>query len=110
MSDIDAEDLEVMDEVPQSVLMEYLRLQNRAAFLKDSIRASLERGARVEKGDITAKLQTSKRRTPKWKEELQKIVGADRIKEITASTPEVEVTALKIDVKKNAIISKEELT
>jgi hypothetical protein len=103
-------DLEIMDEIPQSVLMEYLRLQNRFAFIKESIKASLERGARVERGDITAKIQRSSRRSPKWKEELQKIVGADKIKEITEMSPAVQIVALKIDVDKNAVISREELT
>ena len=100
----------VMEEVSQSVLMEYLRLQNRLAFIKESIKVSLEHGARVEKGDITAKLRKSMRRSPKWKEELQKIVGADKIAAITETYPEVEIVALNVDVNKNAVISQEDLT
>lgn len=106
----DGLEIEKFDVVPQSVLMEYLRLQNRSAFLKESIRASLEAGAKVEPGDITAKLSKSMRGTPKWKEELQKIVGADKIKEIMDSTEKTEVVSLKVDVKKNAVIGKADLT
>lgn len=110
MADQNDLDLEIMDEIPQSVLIEYLRLQNRLAFLKDSIRASLERGAIVEKGDVTAKIQVSSRRSPKWKDELQKIVGVDKIKEITEATPASEVVSLKVDVNKQAIVQKGELS
>lgn len=103
-------DLEMMEEVPQSVLMEYLRLQNRLEFIRESIKLSLEHGARVERGDISAKLRRSMRRSPKWKEELQKIVGADKVKAITETYPEVEIVALNVDVNKNAVISREDLT
>jgi hypothetical protein len=95
---------ETVEVVSQEMLIEYLQLQNRVAGLKETIKASLEKGASVERGDITAKLQTSKRRSPKWKDELKKIVGADKIKEITEATPEIEIVALKVDVKKQAMM------
>lgn len=110
MAKIDEEDLEIMEIVPQSVLTEYFRLQNRFDFLKQSIRASLEKGAAVEPGDITAKLVTSVRRSPAWKKVVTDLLGKDKVEQIIADTPESEVTSLKVDVKKQAMVKKDELT
>lgn len=110
MAKIDPDDLEVMEQVPQSVLVEYLRLQNRLEFVKASVRASLEQGATVEKGDVTAKLIMSKRQSPKWKEVVAELLGKDKVAEIVAETPVTEVTSLKIDVKKQAMVKKDDLT
>jgi hypothetical protein len=110
MAKIDADELEIMEVVPQSFLVEYLRLQNRIEFLKASIRTSLEQGATVEKGDVTAKLVTSSRQSPKWKEVLTDLLGKDKVAEIVAGTPKTEVTSLKVEVKKQAMIKKDELT
>ena len=110
MATIDAEDLEIMDVVPQSVLVEYFRLQNRLDFLKQSIRASLDQGASVERGDITAKLVSSTRQSPAWKEVVTELLGADRAAKIIAETPKTKVVSLKIDVKKQAMIRRDDLT
>lgn len=107
---MDIDDPEIMDPVPQSVLIECLRLQSRYEFIRASIRASLERGAQVERGDVTAKLVTSTRQTPNWKSVVEGVIGKDKMREIIASTPPTEVTSLKIDVKKQALIKKADLT
>lgn len=110
MAKIDADDLEIMEVIPQSFLVEYLRLQNRIEFLKASIRASLEQNATVEKGDVTAKLVTSMRQSPKWKEVVEELLGKDKVSEIIAGTPKTEVTSLKVEIKKQAMIKRDELT
>jgi hypothetical protein len=110
MAKIEEEDLEIFDEVPQSVLVEYFRLQNRLDWLKQSIKTSLEKGATVERGDITAKLQKSMRRSPNWKTFLAEIVGDAKIAEITEATPATETVSLKVDIKKQAMIKKDDLT
>lgn len=109
MTTIDEEDLEIMEVVPQSVLIEYFRLQNRFDFLKQSIRASLERGADVERGDITAKLTKSMRQTPAWKKIAAEVLGAEKVAAIIESTPKTEIISLKVDVKKQAMVKKDEL-
>jgi len=110
MAKIDVEDLEIMEIVPQSVLIEYFRLQNRLDFLKQSIRASLEQGADVERGDITAKLTTSVRQSPAWKKIAADAIGAEKVAEIIAETPKTEVISLKVNVKKQAMVKKADLT
>lgn len=110
MAKIEDDDLEIMEVIPQSVLTEYFRLQNRFDFLKQSIRASLEKGADVEPGDITAQLITSVRRSPAWKKVVTELLGKDKVEEIIAATPESEVVSLKVDVKKQAMLKKDELT
>lgn len=106
---IPEDELDIVSEVPQSMLEEYLRLQNRLAFMKESIKASLEKGASVERGDLSAKLKKSQRRSPKWKEEMQKVVGSAGVKAILDATPATEVVSLTVDVDKNAIVEKEDL-
>ena len=78
--------------------------------MKQSIRISLEKGATVEKGDCTAKLVTSTRRSPAWKEIVEKELGAERVAEIMAKTEPTEVVSLKVDVKKQAMIKRADLT
>lgn len=109
MAKIPDDELEVFETVPQSVLKEALRLQNRYEFIRASIRKSMENGASVEDGDITAKLVTSMRGTPPWQAELEKIVGAAKIQEIKDATPKSPSVSLKIDVKKQAILDKNDL-
>jgi hypothetical protein len=109
MAKIPDDELEVFPVVPQSVLKECLRLQNRLDFLRGSVRKSLDEGHAVEEGDLTAKLVTSMRGTPPWKAELEKIIGKDKIKEIQAATPKSPSVSLKIDIKKQAILKRDEL-
>jgi hypothetical protein len=63
----------------------------------------------VQEGDLTAKLVRSMRGAPAWKAELEKIVGKDKIKEIENATPKTESVSLKVDVKKQAVIKKDDL-
>lgn len=110
MATIDADDLEIMEVVPQSVLVEYFRLQNRFDFLKQSIRASLEQGASVEPGDVTAKLVVSTRQAPAWKKVAAELLDKDKIAAIIADTPKTEIVSLKVDIKKQAMVKKVDLT
>ncbi len=110
MAKIDDDDLEIMEQIPQSVLVEYFRLQNRFDFLKQSIRASLEKGATVEKGDCTAKLTTSTRRSPAWKKVVTDLLGKEKVDEIIAETEPTQVTSLKVDIKKQAMVKRDDLT
>lgn len=110
MAKIDAEDLEIFEVVPQSVLTEYFRLQNRFDFLKQSIRASLEKGATVERGDITAKLTTSVRQSPAWKKVATELLGKDKVDAIIAETEKTEVISLKVNIKAQAMVQKDRLT
>lgn len=108
MADVIPEDeLDIVSEVSQETLIEYLKLQNRVAFMKESIKASLTNGARVERGDLFAKLKTSSRRSPKWKVELEKVVGSAGVKAIMDATPAVEIVSLTVDVDKNAIVQED---
>ena len=110
MAKLEDDDLEIMEAIPQSVLVEFFRLQNRAEWLKQSIRRSLEEGASVEKGDITAKLVTSSRRSPAWKKVATELLGKDKVAEIIDGTPATEVTSLKVEVKKQAMVKRDEIT
>ena len=106
MAKIPDDEVEIFDTIPQSVLKEYLRLQNRQEFLKECIRKSLDAGKPVEGGIIDAKLVTSMRGTPPWKAELEKIIGADKVKTIADAWPKSESISLKVTVKTNAVISR----
>jgi len=109
MAKIPDEELEIFEIVPQSVLIECLRLENRNEFLRASIKASIKRGSMVQPGELDAAITTSSRRNPAWKEKLEEIIGEDKVKKIYDETPVTEVESLRISIKKNAVLKREDL-
>jgi len=104
------EDLEIKEIVPQSMLVETLRLRNRLAFLEQSVRRSLENGAKVQDGSAEAKLETSVQRRPAWKQVVIERLGKEVADKIIGETPETEIVKMKISVKKGALIKPEDLS
>lgn len=110
MAKIPDEDLEIKEIVPQSMLIEFLRLKNRVEFVGQSVRRSLEEGATVEKGDVTAELQTVMTCRPAWKQIVIEKLGKDEADKIIAETPESESKKLHVKVKKTAMFRGSDLT
>lgn len=109
MAKIPDSEVEIFESVPQSVLIECLRLENRAEFLRASIKASITKGAPVDPGDLNAEITISNRRTVDWKDKLAAIIGEDKVKKIYDETPPTEVESLKISIKKNAVLKRDNL-
>lgn len=109
MAKIPDDEVEIFEVVPQSVLIECLRLENRAEFLRASIKASVKKGSPVEPGDLTAEIIVSNRRNADWKEKLAAIIGEDKVKKIYDETPPTPVESLKISIKKNAVLKRDDI-
>ncbi len=100
---VNPEDLEIFEVVPQAVLLEVLRMQDRLVFLQNSVKASLQKGSKVEEGICGAEIRKTLSRRPAWKEVAEKLMTPEQIAEVIANTPPTESESLHIEVKKGAM-------
>jgi hypothetical protein len=91
-------DLLEWETLPQSILVETLKTRQRLDCLEKSIRAHLEREGPVQEGNVTAFLRSSVRKNPAWKHAFIAALGEKAADAVMASTPEVEVTSMHIEV------------
>ena len=99
-SKTNVEELEIFEKVPQAVLLEILRMEDRARFLRESVKESLRRGAPVDQGICDAEIRKTSARRPAWKDVASKFMSQQQMDEVIANTRPTESESLFIGVKK----------